>query len=202
MKNRGQILPDSNLGKWITKISSNEDEVQTILEIGTWWGMGSTLCIINGLYKRERPIISGYSFEVDYMRHVFALNKLQPLPENFYLVHGTITESNELDIEIEDEIKQEWLARDKRNIQSARFISPDTLPGKIDLLILDGSVFTGFNEFMKLKDRSKYIILDDTKTQKHSKTREYILLGNDGFEIIQDELCERNGYLICKRKLC
>lgn len=201
MRNDGQIISGSNLGKWIENLSSNEDEVNTIIEVGTWYGMGSTLCIVNGLNKRKKPLLNGYSFEIDYMRYVYAFNKLNPLPENFYIVHGSVISEKELNKIKPENIEQElWLTRDKQNIKSCKYFSSKTLPHKIDLLILDGGAFTGLLEFETFKDHSKYIILDDTMVKKHRKTREYIMSGKAGkFDILDDNKVDRHGYLVCKR---
>lgn len=51
----GQILPESDFGQWLTRISRDCDK---IVEIGTWRGMGSTLCIANGLVRPEQLFIT------------------------------------------------------------------------------------------------------------------------------------------------
>lgn len=48
-KNLGQILPGTVFGDMLTKLARNSE---CIVEIGTWHGLGSTLCMQRGL---ERP---------------------------------------------------------------------------------------------------------------------------------------------------
>lgn len=43
---KGQILPDSAFGKVLTQMALRS---KFILEVGTWHGLGSTLCLANGL---------------------------------------------------------------------------------------------------------------------------------------------------------
>lgn len=45
---KGQILPDSEFGDLLTELSKKSE---TILEIGTWHGQGSTLCLARGLVR-------------------------------------------------------------------------------------------------------------------------------------------------------
>jgi hypothetical protein len=73
----------------------------------------------------------------------------------------------------------------------------DIIPITIDLLILDGGEFSSLSEYNKLKDRTKYIILDDTNTIKNNKVADIIRKNND-YKIIADSN-SRNGYLIAKK---
>lgn len=45
---KGQILPDSEFGDLLTELAKKSE---TILEIGTWHGQGSTLCLSRGLVR-------------------------------------------------------------------------------------------------------------------------------------------------------
>ena len=56
---KGQILPGSPFGDLLTSIARR---CETIVEIGTWRGQGSTLCIFNGL---ERPTQRFWTIEQD-----------------------------------------------------------------------------------------------------------------------------------------
>lgn len=48
---QGQILPGSEFGDCLTEIAK---ECETILEIGTWRGLGSTLCLSKGLIRPKQ----------------------------------------------------------------------------------------------------------------------------------------------------
>jgi len=49
----GQILPGSKFGECLTEIAK---KCETILEVGTWHGLGSTLCLANGLVRATQRI--------------------------------------------------------------------------------------------------------------------------------------------------
>lgn len=52
-RNVGQITLESDMGSFIYKIAAN-DNYKTFLEIGTWNGLGSTKCFIEG-FKIDKP---------------------------------------------------------------------------------------------------------------------------------------------------
>lgn len=55
----GQVLPDTRLGHWLTALAAQSS---VIVEIGTWKGLGSTLCIANGLCHSKQHF---YTIEAD-----------------------------------------------------------------------------------------------------------------------------------------
>lgn len=71
------------------------------------------------------------------------------------------------------------------------------LPQKIDFLILDGGEFTSYYEYLILKNRSKYIFLDDTCTPtiKNYATRMDLIKHHT---IIIDNINDRNGFCLGK----
>ena len=198
----GQINRGSLLGEHIFRLSKNP-EIKVIVEIGTWNGMGSTKCIYDGIIqglKKEHLVLS---IECNLTRHKEALTNLISL-RNFNLIHGTIVSIDEMEA-IKGKFNltttsQPWWAEDVTQIKSAPYIL-DQIPEKIDLLILDGGEFTSHLEFEKLWNRTRFIVLDDTdntKSVKSYESREFILSHPDNFKIIEDNLQDRNGFLVCE----
>ena len=52
---QGQITISSDTGHHIIKLLDDkcEEEINTIVEIGTWNGLGSTLCILEGIKGKK-----------------------------------------------------------------------------------------------------------------------------------------------------
>lgn len=197
---QGQINRGSKLGEYIFELSKKL-EVNTIVDIGTWNGMGSTKCILDGVLssKLTKEVIS---IECNKLRHEEAKINLGFLPPNFKLMHGTLVNAEELYPILEKQINKDWLKEDIRWITQTPNVL-NLMPQKIDLLIIDGGEFSGEIEFNTLYQRSNYIILDDTDKTKSNKNwvnRNYILSHSDEFEIIEDDLKDRNGFLVCKNK--
>lgn len=200
MGNKGQIQLSSTLGEWIFNLAKSP-EVQSIVEVGTWWGLGSTYCIKKGLEARENPIREGYSIECVRERYVEACRNLEPMPESFFLLWGSVISYEELK-GLEHKLSRkhkEWFEQDLKHIKKAPFIGNPMEGQVVDLCILDGGSFSGLFDFFRIGVNSKYLILDDTITFKHSKTRLYILSHNN-WEVLVDDLQDRNGYMICRNK--
>ena len=74
----------------------------------------------------------------------------------------------------------------------------DKLPSQIDVLLLDSGGWSRQAEWNKLKDRIKVILLDDTLVSTNHIRNE--ILKSSQWEVIDDQLHERNGWLCAKRK--
>ena len=195
MSKVGQINRGSNLGEKIFRMST-QDNVKTIVEIGTWNGMGSTKCIYDAVLGTRKNV---FSLECNKTRHEEAKINLGIIPLDFHLIHGTIVSTDELEPLMEGltEGLKVWLREDLMWLKQTPNVF-DQLPEKIDLCIIDGGEFSGDIEFFKLWERCRYIILDDTNAMKHTKTKEFILSKPETFKILDDNTVERNGFLICE----
>lgn len=205
---KGQINLDSKLGKIIYDIVSDID-VKNIVEIGTWNGYGSTQCIKQSIIDNNKKDYLVYSLEINKDMYDIAIGN-HNLP-NFNLVFGTIVNEEDLKwFEWEKYFnspdgyydggfsKRKWLDEDIENIRKTKNVL-ELIPNEIDLLILDGGEFSTYPEYMKIGNRAKVIILDDTKVLKCQKIREE-LISNNNYEILYDELNDRNGFFVARLK--
>ena len=155
----GQINRGSKLGEYIFELSKNS-EVKNIVDIGTWNGMGSTKCILDGVLSSDVNK-NAISIECNKIRFEEAKINLGFLPPNFKLIHGTIVNAEDLYPMLEkinEETEKRWLKEDIFWIKNTPNVL-NLLPEKIDLLIIDGGEFSGEIEFHKLYERCKFIIL-------------------------------------------
>lgn len=206
---QGQINRGSKLGEIIFNLCK-QDDVKTIVDIGTWNGMGTTKCIYDAcLEKKEYEV---YSIESNPSLYSQAVNNL-PKILNFNLLLGRIIEPEELvDIDKCDEkffngslglgtfdrnIQKSWLAEDAANYKATPNVL-NILPEKIDLLILDGGEFSSLAEFHKLKDRTTYVVLDDIVPIKNNEVAS-IMRNNPQYKVLSDEPHDRNGFLVAKK---
>ena len=76
---RGQINLDDEAGLHIKNICKRED-VNTIVEIGTWNGMGSTFCVYESIKNTEKTLTSletwkeMYHFSFDFSKTPFPVS--------------------------------------------------------------------------------------------------------------------------------
>lgn len=185
----GQILPDSDFGKLLTRLAS---KCRSVVEVGTWKGQGSTVCLASGLPTDGNLI----SIESDF--NAWSEASAYWRRHGDYRVrclHGRVVESQDMKPFNEPPpFESRWWHDDLTRLASCPNVLP-LLPAKIDMLMLDGGEWTSEAEMEVLVDRCNIIVLDDTnpsKSVKNAKNRE--LLIQRGWRIIADEPDHRNGY--------
>lgn len=198
----GQINLSTPLGKKIYDLVFL-NKFENIVDIGTWNGLGTTLCILKAL--EDKADIDTKLFTIELYKDVFEAAKINlsnyRFRDNFIMLNGTIIQPNDINwfdhstIDFEKDLHAKlWYKKDIENLNKAQNIL-NMLPSKIDLLILDGGEYTTYPEWNYLKNRTKYFVLDDTAILKCSKIRQEIL-NDSNCTILDDNLNERNGYLI------
>jgi len=200
----GQINRGSQLGEVIYNMC-NQDDIKSIVEIGTWNGMGSTKCIYESLVNNNKKDYVVYTLESNQTFYNQAVSNLPKL-ENFNMILGRIIEIDEVvDIDKCDDVfftcsnrsdQKGWLAEDLYNYGKIENVL-GLLPESIDLLILDGGEFSNYYEYLKLKDRTKYFILDDTKSIKNFDVAN-IMRTDSSYQVLIDSN-DRGGFLVSKK---
>lgn len=196
----GQITLDQNLGKHIKNLTGRKD-VKTIVDVGTFHGLGSTICIIDGMDDTKKM----WSIELYPNMYKYSLMNLSKyLTPNIILLNGKIIEYNDvfwfdhgtIDFST-DEHARLWYKKDMKYLKESKNVLSE-LPNIIDLLVLDGGEYTTYPEYLKLKDKTNIIVLDDVIIHKCKRVREELLNDSD-FKLIFEDLNDRNGYSIFER---
>jgi len=196
----GQITLEQNLGKHIKNLTERKD-VKTIVDVGTFHGLGSTICIIDGMDDTKKM----WSIELYPNMYKYSLINLSKyLTPNIILLNGKIIEYNDVfwfdhnTINFStDEHARLWYKQDMKYLKESKNVLTE-LPNIIDLLVLDGGEYTTYPEYLKLKDKTNIIVLDDVIIHKCKRVREELLNDSD-FELIFEDLNDRNGYSIFER---
>jgi len=202
-KRIGQISTDTESGKLLMHcIRENAAALHTVLEIGTWNGLGSTTCILQALQGRQTRFIS---LEINREKQVRAqANLVGLLQPNTELLWGSVLRSEDI-VDVEalfpeldtDTVLREWLSIDMANLAQAPYVY-DQLPTEIDFILFDGGEFTTFFEFEKLFPHcNRFIALDDIHTSKCRSIYEF-LKGNPLWKGV-GYTEERNGFAIFQR---
>ena len=191
----GQISHQNEIGRWIQLLASLEEN-RTIVEIGTWNGLGSTSMILKGLESKNSTESKVMGFESNKKLFETAKKNLRGHPE-YELIFGSIVTEDELDSKNLSEIEVDWIQNDISGLKEAPY-KLSVVPDQIDLLILDGGEFSTFAEFNKLNSRvTGWIVLDDTNTRKCKGILKE--LQDDGPWKIVFSSIERNGTAVLRR---
>ena len=200
-KNIGQIQNDEFSLK-IREYARNIEN-KTFLEIGTWNGLGSTKQFVDMLNNRDDEYIF-YSLECNsdkcndarnlYIdkKNIIILNEVlfNIQPDNFYEIFPQCSNNP---------MFKEWHKVDMENMKKCNlFLERDDLPEVFDVILLDGGEFTTYFEFQLIKDRCKYLLLDDINVAKCTKIVEEIKSEPTKWKIIEENKTTRNGFLVCK----
>lgn len=201
MEEVGQIRMGTPFGDKLYNLCLTNPHIQTVVEIGTWRGLGSTECLINGLKDSGKKELKFISIEAEANMYDIACKAWEnKLPSWAKLLYGRIINVDELDnINLNNYHPNEslWFEQDYKALSECPNIL-NMIPEKIDFLFLDGGEFSTFAEYVKLKDRCLYIGLDDTTSRKCQQIRHEVLSNPKSYEILLDNPWYRNGIMIYK----
>ncbi|NET35728.1 MAG: FkbM family methyltransferase, partial [Cyanothece sp. SIO1E1] len=197
---------------------AREENIKTILEIGSSSGEGSTEAFVSGIHENpNQPVL--FCMEVSKFRF-FELQKRyanSPLvkcyntssvswdefPEedeiiNFYHDKNTALRNYPLSVVLN------WLNQDIEYVKQSEVsengidkIKQDNKIDSFDVVLIDGSEFTGSVELDKVYG-SRFILLDDINTFKNHENHSR-LLADSNYELIAHNPHVRNGYSIFKK---
>jgi hypothetical protein len=179
-------------------------QINTILEIGTWNGLGSTLCFLLAL--KENTHTRFISLECNEEKNKIAIENTRDMlnPTLHNIVWGsilTIDELNQIPLIFPECVSNpefyRWHTVDIENV----VIAPNVchiLPETIEFVLFDGGEFTTYREFHKLFPRcSRYIALDDVNVSKCFHIRSYLRNHGDWKEIFFTN--DFNGFSIFEK---
>lgn len=197
---------------------AREENIKTVLEIGSSSGEGSTEAIVSGLRQNShKPTL--FCMEVSQTRFAELRKKyandsfvkcynvssvsLQQFPNeneitNFYRTNQTNLNYYSLEQVIG------WLQQDIEYVKKSgvpdngiRKIKQENNIGVFDLVLIDGSEFTGSAELNEVYD-AKIICLDDINTFKNYQNHQK-LLADKNYVLFAHNYSIRNGYSIFKK---
>lgn len=201
----------SEFGQQIFKVAQIKD-FKTYLEIGTWNGQGSTVCLMNGLIKRQDD---SKLYSIELMPEMFQQAKQfwswlesSAYAHQLVLLNGKIIDNGlmtQQQVEAHpafEKVKthyQLYYQSDQEQFNAANNIS-EQLPNSIDVAVLDGGEFCSFAEFEYILSQHspKVFILDDTSIIKCSQVRQ-VLIDSTDWQLIYDKPEQRHGASIFVR---
>lgn len=186
---KGQITSFQGFAKALTKVARMQG-VNRILEIGTWYGGGSTLQLVNGI-KHKAKCISNKTHHCCHS-YVVTMEVFEPAWKHASLFHqnnpvwlikGTtvgvseMLQEDEIPVNEKGEHYKLYYQRDKKIMANNKPLLRQLCQKiKFDFVLIDGNEYTGWGEFQIVRDvcKPKYLALHDCKTLKTKKVEEYL----------------------------
>lgn len=187
---KGQVTSETAFGIALRDLARQSD-VKRVLEIGTWYGGGSTQSFVEGLKDKSNcdmisdteqcceGFVITFEIHTPAWEHARAFHRDNPV----WLVHGTTVGVEDMlrDDQIPESEKLEhynlYYKRDKELMaretpqmgKYCKMVRPD-------VVLIDGNEYTGWGEFQMTmtKCKPKYIALHDTGTLKTRLVEEAI----------------------------
>ena len=190
----GQVHEDC-LAEWITRLCK-DPENKTFLEVGTWNGLGSTRAFVNVLKDRDDTIF--YSLECNAEKVAYA-QKFHEGVANVHILNEVLVHLSPEDVyEVFPQAKDDaefnrWNTIDIANMKECKLFDACE---DFDVILLDGGEFTTWHEFQKIKNHVKYLLLDDTNTNKCAKIVEEIKSAPETWKILEHVTDARNGAML------
>jgi hypothetical protein len=212
MNPNGQIDIHSEFGQLLYAYAEHPN-VQTILEVGTWKGNGTTTCVVEGLRKKLEKTpgepVHFYSLESNLPFLMEAMGLWIPKAVPFlHLLYGRLhsdglmtKEQIEADPKFSD-VKTHydlWYTQDVIDYNKAPLIDSKYLPNQLHMIVLDGGEFSGYADWDILRKKNPIVVaLDDTNVMKNARVLKE--LSEDSLWEKRHASNERNGWAIFVRK--
>ncbi len=193
-------------------------DIKTVLEIGSSSGGGSTEAFVTGLRDNphqpqlfcmevSQPRFAELSKRYEHEKFVKCYNVSSVAIEEFPDRSAVIDFYHNSDSDLKKFPLEQvlgWLQQDIEYVRNAgvsangiRQVKQDNQIDDFDLVLIDGSEFTGIPELKEVYG-SKFILLDDITTFKNH-TNHQQLLADPNYILISQNTSVRNGYSVFKK---
>lgn len=201
----GQVTRDSPFGRALMKEASRPG-INKILEVGTWNGAGTTLCLVTGIcMKNDTSKVSIVSVEANAEMYKTACKTWERKPPFLHLLHGTLSKEIMTPLEVEShplfsKVKAHYdlhYMTDCNSIVKSPEIDFENT--SVDMVVLDGGEFCGRADFRCcLKLNPTIIALDDINVIKNRDTYNLLIKHKQEWVLV-DSGEDRNGWAIFRR---
>jgi hypothetical protein len=216
----GEITQNDLFGKAIIDITKKY-HINTILEIGSWDGTGSTACFYEGMkdlqghkslvclevneakFKDLQLNTASCNWIECYNQSSISYNDL--LCNDFDTIwnspYNGIPKDDGFGEESKKSLVRSWFDEDVSNLKQVKTgYLVDKRDDFYQGVLIDGGEFNGYSEYVLLKDRVNFLFLDDYYNAYKTRQVAFELLNNADWEVIAGNKQLRNGFAVFKRK--
>lgn len=194
----------------LTQLAGRKD-VKTILEVGSSSGEGSTQAIVDGMDNGEKRLYCIEMSETRFdalCRRFVEDERVRPFHGSSVTLDGYLSEGEVKEFyettptnlnAIPLKTVLDWLDNDILACNEAvddliEMVKDCAGVTKFDLVLLDGSPFTGWSELQHVMG-SRIIALDDVMDIKHHRSY-HALLKDNRYKLLKENLSLRNGFAV------
>ena len=184
------------------------------LEIGSWDGEGSTNCFVEAM-KQLSGDLKLYCLEIKKERIESLARRYKDFPFVVPVWGSSLVYEDLVITDFEDIWNSKfnkigtchpkatvrgWFDQDVQQIKKAKrgFLS-EYKDETWDSVLIDGGEFTGYSEFLKVKDKTKFLFLDDVHNAYKCNQIHYELLDDPQWTLLHDFSEVRNGASVFKK---
>lgn len=187
--------------------------IESFLEIGSWDGTGSTACIIEGFSNSKNRSLT--CLEINKERFSDLVKNTSQYPWIKCHNESSISYHSLFYRDFEDvwnspynglprqwnpkEVVKGWFERDVEEMKKIEFGFLERNKDFYDAVLIDGGEFTGYSEYLLLKDRTNFFLLDDVFHAFKTKQVADELLRDKNWQMLTYDQNTRNGFMIFKR---
>lgn len=208
-----EVTRNDLFGQAIIKIIT-DFKIKSFLEIGSWDGTGSTSCVIEAMLPMQEKSLT--CLEIDKDKFTSLTNNTKQFDwikcynessiSYNSLIHKNFDEIwdspyNGLPRQWNPKvIVNGWFERDVEQLKQYEvgFLEKDK--NFYDGVLIDGGEFTGYSEFILLKNRTNFFFLDDVFHSIKNRQVTVELSKDDQWECLCYKDNIRNGFVVFKRK--
>jgi hypothetical protein len=183
-------------------------ELRQNLEIGSWDGTGSTKCFVDAMTQLGGDLFLGcieiLPDRIEVLKDLYknldfvhpinnsSIDYSELLHKNFDEIWNSVYNKIPKNLYGYDLVKS-WFDRDVELLKTVKKGSISELNKRWDSVLIDGGEFTGYSEYLLLKENTRVFFLDDVHNAFKCYEIYCELKSNDDWELILDLPNVRNG---------
>jgi hypothetical protein len=204
-----EITLDDEFGRAIAQTILHRG-YRSAIEIGSWDGAGSTLLLVSTLCRQAQPRLVAIEAEHDrfaalaarYARHSWvecyhgsSISQASLTPQTF----GDVWDSQHNRLRYPREQVESWWHQFKAYMATVPSGYLEDHDDTFDVALIDGSEFTGWDEYLLLRERVRCLMLDDVFSAYKCNRAHESLRSRPEWECVWCSAYVRNGAAIWVR---
>ena len=198
---QGQAHPETDFGKFITNLGKNT-QYSSFLDIGTWNGLGTTLCLVNGV--NNRPGTKIYSIDANRQWCNKALENLDGISSCLQLAWGKLTDKIMSEEQIKSHplfplVEEHFNIHYNQDTEDSKNAPLAVIPSTLDVVVMDGGEFCGEYDMEVVESLNPIVICMCDTTVMKNNANFLKLLDDKRYVCLENKTDSKNGWAVFSR---